>query len=93
MNLLPNFFRSLLLTILLCFVVPTLLVTFLLASVSLIGYVPGLETIGQTAATLVLRFLAVFGNGRPVQGVIVIGFTCSLVGALFDTYASTVIRT
>jgi len=34
-----------------------------------------------------LSFLAVFGTGSPLEGVLVIGMTCSIVGALFDTYA------
>jgi hypothetical protein len=75
------------LTILLSFVAPIVVVTVLLAAISVIGYVPGLETIGQTGTTQLFKFLAVFGSGCPIEGVIVIGFTCSLVGALFDTYA------
>ncbi|GAC1459093.1 MAG: hypothetical protein NVSMB70_03950 [Chamaesiphon sp.] len=59
----------------------------MLASVCLVGYIPGLEAIAQTSSTQILQFLATFGSGCPVQGVLVIGFTCSFVGALFDTYA------
>jgi len=87
MSIFPNFLRSLVLTILLSFVAPIVLITVFLASLSAIGYVPGLESIGQTGTTQLLQFLAVFGSGCPLQGVIVIGFTCSLVGALFDTYS------
>lgn len=86
MSIFPNFLRSLVLTILLSFVAPIVLVTVLLAAFSIIGYVPGLETIGQASTTQLLKFLAVFGSGSPVQGITIIGFTCSLVGALFDAY-------
>ncbi len=86
MSIFPNFLRSLVLTILLSFVAPIVLVTVLFATISGIAYIPGLETIGQTGTTQLLEFLTVFGSGCPLQGVIVIGFTCSLVGALFDAY-------
>ena len=92
MSMLPNFIRSLLLTSLLSFVAPIVLVTVLLGGFSVISYVPGLVTIGNVGATQLLTFLVIFGKGCPLEGVMVIGLTCSLVGALFDTYASAVIR-
>lgn len=87
MSILPNFLRSLVLTVFLSFVAPFVVVIVLLAAFSAIGYVPGLETSGQAGTTQLFNFLAVFGSGCPIQGVIVISCTCSLVGALFDTYA------
>lgn len=87
MSILPQFLRSLFLTILLSFVAPILLVTLLLATLLAIAYIPGLETVGQCGMTQLLQFLAVFGTGNPLQGATIIGLTCSLVGALFDTYA------
>jgi hypothetical protein len=87
MSILPNFLRSLVLTILLSFVAPILLMTVLLATLSVIGWVPGLEAMGQAGTTQLLKFLAVFGSGSPFEGITVIGFTCSLVGALFDAYS------
>ncbi len=87
MSILPNFLRSLLLTTLLSFVAPIALVIVLLAALSGIGCIPGLETISQAGTAQLSQFLAVFGSGCPVEGVIVIGLTCSFVGALFDTYA------
>ena len=32
------------------------------------------------------ELLATFGSGHPWQGCLVIAITCSLVGAMFDTY-------
>ena len=87
MSIFPNFLRSLLLTIILSFAAPILLVGGGLAVVFLVGYIPGLAAMGQTAAAQILQFLATFGTGRPVQGILVIGWTCSFVGGLFDTYA------
>ncbi|HEY9614496.1 hypothetical protein [Allocoleopsis sp.] len=87
MSILPNYIRSLVLTILLCFVAPIGVVTALFAALGVISYAPGLESAGQTGTTQVLHFLATFGSGCPVQGIMTIGSTCSVVGALFDTYA------
>lgn len=87
MSILPNFLRSLVLTIIFSFVAPMLLVGLALVSLSLIGYIPGLQGMGQAIADQILQFLATFGSRNPLRGLVVIGLTCSLVGALFDTYA------
>jgi hypothetical protein len=87
MSILPNYLRSLVLTILLCFVAPILLVIVLFAALGVMSYLPGLESAGQTATVQLLKFLAIFGAGCPFQGIMTIGSTCSVVGALFDTYA------
>lgn len=63
------------------------LIAALLASLSLLTYIPVIEAIAQIGATQLMQFLAVFGSGCPLQGSLVIGFTCSLVGAMFNTYA------
>lgn len=86
MSIVSNFLRSLVLSIVLSFVAPMLLVGALLISIFVIGYVPGLQG-SACAAQHVLQFLATFGTGSPVRGLVVIALTCSLVGALFDTYA------
>ncbi|HEY9892743.1 MAG TPA: hypothetical protein V6D37_13265 [Candidatus Sericytochromatia bacterium] len=89
MSILPNFLRSLALTIFLSFIAPIVLVAVLLACLAGIGYIPGFESVGQAGTTQLLQFLAVFGSGCPLQGLMVIGFVCGLVGALFDTYSLT----
>ncbi len=86
-RLLHSFVRSLLLTIILSFAAPMFLIGGALASVSLIVHIPGLQGIGQLITKQILQFLATFGSGNSLQGLIVISLTCSLVGALFDTYA------
>jgi uncharacterized sodium:solute symporter family permease YidK len=88
MSIFPNFLRSLLLTSLLSFVAPLLLIIVGLTSFSLIGLVPPLQELGHSGEDLILQFLATFGSGCPLQGFLVIGMTFGLVGALFDTYAS-----
>ncbi len=88
MSIFPNFLRSLLLTGLLSFIAPLLLIGAGLTSFLLIGMVPTLEGLGHSGEDLILQFLATFGSGCPLQGFLVIGLTFGLVGALFDTYAS-----
>lgn len=87
MSILPNFLRSLLLTIVLSFVTPMLFIGGGLIIVLLLGYVPGLQALGNAIAMTMTQFLATFGSGSAFHGLVVIGFTCSLVGGLFDTYA------
>ncbi len=87
MSILPNFLRSLALTVFLCFVAPFAVVAVLLAFLIGIGYIPGFESLGSSGMNQLLQFLAVFGSGCAFQGIMVMGFTCGLVGALFDTYS------
>lgn len=88
MSIFPNFLRSLLLTGLLSFIAPLLLIGAGLTSFSLIGLVPALQGVGRSGEDQILQFLATFGSGSPLQGFLVIGLAFGLVGALFDTYAA-----
>jgi len=88
MSIFPNFLRSLLLTGLLSFIAPLLLIGAGLTSCSLIGLVPALQAVGRSGEDQILQFLATFGSGCPLQGFLVIGLAFGLVGALFDTYAA-----
>ncbi len=86
MSILPNLVRSLLLSVLMSFVAPILVVgSFFLLCFS-VSYLPILESIGSTGTTLIIDFLSVFGTGYPLQGVLVIGLACALVGGLFDLF-------
>ncbi|MCT7964727.1 hypothetical protein NG799_00100 [Laspinema sp. D1] len=87
MNRFPHFLRSLLLTSLLSFAVPTLTLAGGFVMASAIAHLPGLTNLGQSAVKQLLQFLSTFGSGHPLQGAIVIGLTCSVVGVLFDAYA------
>jgi hypothetical protein len=86
MTIFTNFLRSLLLTIVFSFFVPIFLVGGLLVLIFLLGYIPGLQGITEAIATQIIDFLATFGSGTPLRGLLVISLTCSFVGALFDTY-------
>ncbi|MBE9163795.1 MULTISPECIES: hypothetical protein [Microcoleaceae] len=88
MSIFPNFLRSLLLTGLLSFVAPLLSIGAGLTGCALISLVPGFQGLGRSGENMILQFLATFGSGSPLQGVLAIGLAFGLVGALFDTYAS-----
>jgi hypothetical protein len=83
---LKSFFRSILVTVAFSFAVPVLLIGLVIISLSILSTLPWVTAIGQGAITQVLMVLSTFGSGNPVEGAIVIGLTCSLVGVLFDTY-------
>jgi len=80
------FLRSLLFTIAFSFMVPILLIGLVVVSLSIATTIPGVTVVGQVAVEQVWMVLAAFGNASPVEGTIIIGLTCGLVGALFDAY-------
>ncbi|NJR37993.1 MAG: hypothetical protein HC781_03000 [Leptolyngbyaceae cyanobacterium CSU_1_4] len=86
MSILPNLLRSLLLTSIFSFLAPVLLIGTILASLALLGYVPGLEVFGKAGLEQVAQFLKVFGSTSALRGLVTIGIACSVVGALFDAY-------
>lgn len=86
MSILPNLLRSLLLTSIFSFLAPVLLIGIILASLALLGYVPGLEVFGKAGVEQVAQFLKVFGSTSALRGVVTIGIACSVVGILFDAY-------
>lgn len=86
MSILALFVRSLLLTTVFSFAAPILLIGGIGACLYTIGYLPGMAAISQAGAEQIWSFLATFGSGQPIQGLVAIGLTCSLVGALFDAY-------
>ncbi len=86
MTIFTNFLRSLLLTIIFSFVAPIFLIGGCLLILSLIGNIPGLQELTEAIATEIIHFLATFGTGTPLRGLVVISLTCAFVGALFDMY-------
>jgi hypothetical protein len=57
-----------------------------LVVLSAIGYIPGIDILGQIGTEKLVKFLIVFGDGYPLQGLLTIGLTCALVGSLFDLF-------
>lgn len=87
MDIEPNFLRSLLLASALGFVAPSLLLGLAIACLWLLGNIPVLAAIGRSGTSALLQFLATFGRGHPIEGVVAIALSCSIVAALFETYA------
>jgi hypothetical protein len=85
-SLTSSYLRSLLLTSLLSFLAPVLLIGGAIALTLPLSLCPGLGDVSDALSTPILAFLATFGNGNAWEGVIVIGCACALVGGLFDTY-------
>jgi hypothetical protein len=81
------FLRSLLLAVTFSFVIPTVLIASIISLLVLLSYIPGIDGLSTALVALLLRFLATFGNGSALEGLVVIGLACGFVGALFDTYA------
>ena len=86
MNLSLVYLRSLFLTSLVSFLTPLLFVGSTIAGLMLIGLIPGLDEFSQGSSEIVLTVLQTFGSGKALEGSLVIGGACGVVGALFDTY-------
>lgn len=87
MTVFTNFLRSLLLTMFFSFAAPMLLVGSVVFLLPLIGHLPALQAATEASAARIMHFLAIFGSGTPLHGLLIISSTCSFVGALFDIYA------
>lgn len=85
MKIVSNFLFSLMLAALMSFAALVILIGSILALLSIVSYFPGFALLGNNGAIHVLKFLAVFGNGKPLQGVLTLGLTVSIVGMLLDT--------
>lgn len=66
------------------FAAPVILVGGILGILFIVSYLPGLVELGQEGAIQVLNFLAIFGNGKPLQGMLTLALTVSFVGILLD---------
>jgi len=86
MNLPPVYLRSLFLTSLVSFLTPLLLVGSAIAGLIVMGLIPGLDGFSQWSSGSILSFLQTFGSGKALEGSLVIGGACGMVGALFNTY-------
>lgn len=84
MKIVLSFLLSISLAALVSFAAPVILVGSILGVFSIISYFPGLVMFGNQGAIQILEFLAVFGNGKPFQGVLTLGLTVSVVGILLD---------
>jgi hypothetical protein len=87
MTILTHFLRSLLLTAILSFIAPILIVGSLFLFLSVFACIPGLQGIIGDMLAQISHFLATFGTGSPINGLLIISLTWGFVGGLFDVYA------
>jgi hypothetical protein len=81
-----NYMRSVVLTGLVTFCFPLLLIGGIFVSLLLVRQLPPLMPISQQGTMHLRYFLTTFGNGDPWQGSVIISLCSSFVGVLFDTY-------
>ena len=86
MRVVSNFLVSLLLTTVISFTAPALLIGLALLILLVLGYVPGLSFLGQCGMVQISDFLAVFGSGSPFEGVIILSLAFAVVGFFFDIF-------
>jgi hypothetical protein len=86
MSIVPPFLRSLLVTSLLSFLLPLVILGTARMVFSLLSSIPPWMELGNSGNRALIEFLTTFGSGNPVEGVFVIGLTCSFVGSLFDVF-------
>ena len=87
MNILTHFLRSVLLAAILSFTAPILIFGCLFLFLSIFSHIPGLQYILGEVLTQISHFLATFGTGSPLNGLLIISLTWGFVGCLFDVYA------
>lgn len=84
---LSGLLRSLVLTAILTFLAPLLVLGTLLLPLLLLEQLHGLEAMSRYGITQIFYFLQTFGSGNTLHGALIIGAVCSLVGMMFDSYA------
>ncbi len=84
MQIVSNFFLSLTLAALISFTAPVILVGFILALLLIASCFPALALWSNSGAVHIVEFLAIFGNGKPLQGILTLGLTVSIVGVSLD---------
>jgi hypothetical protein len=84
LELVSNLFISLFLAALMSFAAPVILIACIIVFFTMIGCVPGFLELSHQAQIYISEVLAIFGNGKPFQGIITLGITLSIVGVLFD---------
>lgn len=85
MRIASNLLTSLVVAAFMSFSAPIVLIGAIWSILSLAGYCLGCVVFHQ-GTTYLLEFLAVFGSGNPVQGLITLGLTVGVVGVLLDIF-------
>lgn len=86
MRVASSFIVSLVLTATVSFALPVIVIGMIFALAIALSLIPGLMMFGHQSVASILDFLAVFGTGRPVTGVVTLGLASTFVGVLFDLF-------
>lgn len=78
-------FFSLILTLVICFVLPAVSLGVALGALTLGAWSP-LSAVSAVGKDYLVDFLITFGAGDVVQGVVIICLTISIVGGLFEMF-------
>ena len=81
-----NFFLSLFLAAFVSFATPAFLIGGALGLLALASHIPGFLEVSNQGMLYIMNFLAVFGDGKPLQGIVTLGITLSVAGILLDTW-------
>lgn len=74
------------LTSIISFLIPLLMLGVLIFALLVTSHVPYLEPVGAFGLKQLFAFLTVFGAGSALQGSLTLSLVSSLVSSLFDTY-------
>lgn len=75
---------SLVLTATISFALPVAIAGMVFGIAFVLSLLPGLEAIGQETISYIFSFLAVFGNGKAIGGLVTLGLVSSFVGVMLD---------
>lgn len=81
----PQLFGSLVLTLVICFVLPAVGLGVAFAALALGAWSP-LSTLSEIGKDCLMNFLITFGAGDSMHGVMIICLTVSIVGGLFELF-------
>ena len=84
LKIVSNLFVSLFVAAFMSFAFPVMLIGCAIVFLGIVGYMPGFWEVSEQTTSCILHFLAVFGSGKPLQGLVTLGITLSIVGILLD---------
>ena len=85
MNIWLSLLLSLLLTTLVSFALPIILFTVILAVLSILAHFPLISPFINDIYAQIWHFLAIFGEGSSLVGILIIALTCAIAGFLFES--------
>ncbi len=85
MNIWLSLLLSLLLTTLVGFALPIVLFMVVLASLGVMAHLPLISDLTNHFYAQIWQFLAIFGDGSGLFGILIIAVTCAIAGFIFES--------